>query len=334
MSETNTGTARIWPQLTIAILAFNRRDEVRITLQSLTNGLDYPAARIEIIVVDNASSDGTSEMLASDFPEVRCLTLSANSGVAGWNRAFEAASGRYFLVLDDDSAPVSGLGAALEFLEANPRVGILACNVVGGAFPTSGFDLKDGQSWVGFIGCGAIIRRSLYERIGGFAEWLFIYAHEWEYGLRCLDAGFEIRYFERCVIEHRAAAANRSSRRLIAHTVRNELLTVYKHFPERRAIFYVRVLAFNLRYYRPLGLRGIPYIAEGCWKFLRDAPQLERSFVKPETQARYASQILTAEPVLPRLFARVRRALLKEPRQGQRTDGAAPSNTPGTSPRG
>lgn len=304
MATDATGAAQVNPRLTVSILAFNRRDEVGTTLQKLTRDFAYPAERVEIIVVDNASTDGTSEMIAREFPQVKCLALSSNSGVAGWNRSFEAATGDYFLVLDDDSAPLRGIKAALEYLEANPQVGILACNVIGGAFPTSGFGLKDRQEWVGFIGCGAIIRRSLYEKIGGFSEWLFIYAHEWEYGLRCLDAGYDIRYFEGCVIEHRAAAANRSSRRLIAHTVRNELLTVYKYFPKRRLLYYVRVIGFNVLYY---GRRAIGHIADGVWRFLRDARHLSPSYVKPEVQDAYTAQLLSAQPVLPRVCQRMRR---------------------------
>lgn len=328
METHGTGAEQIYPRLTVSILAFNRRDEVRTTLQKLTRDFDYPA---EIIVVDNASSDRTSEMVRDEFPQVKCLALPTNSGVAGWNRGFEEGTGDYFLVLDDDSAPVSGIEEALEYLEANPRVGILACNVIGGVFPTSGFDLQDRQQWVGFIGCGAIIRRSLYERIGGFAEWLFIYAHEWEYGLRCLEAGYEIRYSEACVVEHRAAAANRSSRRLIAHTVRNELLTIYKYFPQRRATYYARAVVFNVLYY---GRRSIGHIAIGIWKFMRDAPQLERSFVKREVQEKYTAQLLTARPVWPRVSARLRRLLATCASGSHGLDSSAPNETPGTSPRG
>ncbi len=297
--------------LSITILAFNRRDEVRTTLRKLTTEPLYPAERLEIIVADNASSDGTSEMVGREFPQVKCLPLPRNVGVAGWNRAFEAARGSYFLVLDDDSAPLSGIAEAIGYLEANPRVGILACNVIGGEFPTNGFGLRDGDEWVGFIGCGAIIRRSLYERIGGFAEWLFIYAHEWEYGLRCLDAGFEIRYCGPCVVEHRAVATNRSPQRLMKYTFRNELLTVYTHFPRRRWLYYCRVIVLLTLHFarRKAGLIGMRYAAEGIWNFIRDARAIPRSYVRPEVQDRFTAQFLTTQPVLPKMARRAGRML-------------------------
>lgn len=297
------------PILSVNILSFNRRDEVRVTLQKLTQEIEYRADRLEIIVVDNASSDGTSEMVARDFPQVKCIALEKNSGVAGWNRGFEAGTGDYFLVLDDDSAPVRGLEEAVSYLEENPGVGILACSVVGGVFPTANFAVQDRKPWVGFIGCGAIIRRSLYQRIGGYAEWMFIYAHEWEYGLRCLDAGYDIHFFQDCVVEHRAAPANRSPRRLIQYTVRNELLIIYKHFPKRRLIYYGRVLGVLALHYRPQSIRRISYMLEGIGRFARDARGLPRTFVKPEVQDRYTSQLETTQPLVPRLMRKAGRLL-------------------------
>ena len=306
ISTSDAPASNTLPALSVTILAFKRREEVRLTLEKLTRDLDYPKDRLEIIVVDNASSDGTTEMVTRDFPQVECLTLPENIGVAGWSHAFAAARGDYFLVLDDDSAPLHGIREAIEHLEANPAVGILACRVVGGAFPTDGFDLLDRQSWVGFIGCGAIIRRALYERIGGFAEWIFIYAHEWEYGLRCLAAGFAIQYFAACVVEHRAAPANRSPRRLISQTVRNELLTIHRHFPQGRLLYYWRAVVFNVLYF---GRGSAAHVAEGVWRFLRDARRVPRAFVKAEVQAQYTAQLLSAAPVWPRLSARMRRVL-------------------------
>ena len=309
------------PRVTFAILAYNRREEVAETLRKLTSGIDYPAELIEIIVADNASRDGTSEMVRGDFPAVKCLTLPANVGVGGWNHAFEVATGDYLFVLDDDSAPLSGVSQAIDYLEANARVGILACKVIGGAFGTEGFALRDRQEWVGFIGCGAIIRRALFERIGGFAEWLFIYAHEWEYGLRCLDAGYEIRFFEACVVEHRAAATNRSWHRLITYTFRNELLMVYKHFPRKRVIHYCRVVVLLAVHFMRLrtGLRSIPYAVEGVWRSILDARHLSRSYVKPEVQDRFTAQLLSTQPILPKLVRQTGRMLGLLPTETQAT---------------
>ncbi len=91
-----------WPLVTVNILAYNRREEVRQTLQKITTELAYPRERLEVIVVDNASTDATRDMLAREFPSVRLIANPSNEGIAGWNRGFEAGRGDYFLVLDDD----------------------------------------------------------------------------------------------------------------------------------------------------------------------------------------------------------------------------------------
>ncbi|RJP62305.1 MAG: glycosyltransferase, partial [Ignavibacteriales bacterium] len=68
------------PLVTVNILSYNRKDELRNTLKKVYEQ-DYK--NIEIIVVDNASSDGTHEMVKSEFPEVKLIQLEKNIGIAG-----------------------------------------------------------------------------------------------------------------------------------------------------------------------------------------------------------------------------------------------------------
>ena len=284
-----------WPVVTINILSFNRRDEVRRTLAGLYRELDYPRERFEVIVVDNASSDGTKEMVRAEFPHVRLIVNDVNTGIAGWNRGFENGRGDYFLVLDDDSAPVSGLKEAIRFLQQNPGTGILACRIVGGPF-TTGF-LTHLQEWSGFIGCGAIIRKSVIEAVGGFADWLFLYTHEFEFGIRCLDRGIAIKYFADCVVHHRAAALNRSSRRLVSYSTRNELLIVNRYFASRRALFLFRTLVHNLLRQRREGFLSMAHVLEGFWMYMRHPVRGVRTYVGRAAQDRYVEGMGTAQPL-------------------------------------
>ena len=93
-----------FPLVTINILSYNRKDELRITLQKVFEQ-DYK--NIEVVVVDNASTDGAPEMVEQDFPQVKLIRLKKNIGIAGWNEGFKAAKGEYVLVLDDDSYPLN-----------------------------------------------------------------------------------------------------------------------------------------------------------------------------------------------------------------------------------
>jgi len=301
-----------WPLVTVNILAFNRRDEVRITLDKIINAVDYPQESLEIIVVDNCSNDGTKEMVAREFPQVKLIVNEANTGIAGWNKGFEAGTGAYFLVLDDDSAPEAGLREAIRYMEQHEKVGILACNIIGGAFTPRDWKLEHKQSWVGFIGCGAIIKREVVEAVGGYADWMFVYAHEWDYGLRCLDKNFDIAYFADCVVRHRASTVNRTSKRLITYSLRNELLIIYKHFPERRMLFLLRALCNNALLYRKGGIKSFVYLASGVGQFLRETLRQERTCVKREVQEVYANNFWSAQPVLPRLFHKLAGSLRNE----------------------
>lgn len=286
--EHASSPARPDPLVTVNILSFNRREEVRQTLREL-EGVAYPRESLEILVVDNASSDGTSEMIEREFPDVRVVVLHPNRGIAGWNAGFEAGRGDFFLVLDDDSAPQSGLKDAIAHLQDHPQIGILACKITGG-WATSEKQ-KDDAELMGFVGCGAIIRREVVEAIGGFAPWLYLYAHEWEYGVRCLDAGFDIRYFKGCVVHHRGSMSMRSYKKLTIYTTRNNLLIIHKYFARNRPVLMARTL-FNLFNWGRVEFgaergRAWFYVIRGFGRYLRDAPKLEQTFVKPEVQQRY-----------------------------------------------
>jgi GT2 family glycosyltransferase len=273
-------------KISFVILNYNREKELLITisktLQLMAGETDY-----EIIVVDNASSDQSVASVRRTYPSVKLIARTENNGVAGWNDGFELALGEYMVVLDDDSNIVSGLQEAVAVLDSDPKIGILALNVTGGAFPTDYlFHMEDN---IDFIGCGAIIRKELYLKIGGFAEWLFIYTHEWEYAIRCLNAGYRIRYFETCYVDHRTSVINRSSKRLKVFSVRNEMAIVYKYFAKKdRAKYIARVYLNNLKGVYRLGPRSLPWYVQALTEFFKLRKELVHTPVSREVQDFYS----------------------------------------------
>ena len=299
-----------WPLVTVNILAYNRKKEVEITLTKILNELDYPKDKLEIIVVDNASTDGTYDMIKEKFPQVKVIRLQKNIGIAGWNYGFKDEKGKYFLVLDDDSHPEKGLKEAILFLEEHKEVGILACKIVGGMFRTD--SLQHLQEWIGFIGCGAIIKREVIEKIGGFAEWIFLYSHEWEYGLRAMNNGWKILYFGECIVNHRTSGLHRSFKRLRVFTTRNELGIIYSHFDGLyKYILLIRTLFWNMMMYRREGIRSIFYTLMGLWEFLKIKEELNISPVKKEIQRKYIEQFGSCQPILKRISKKVVRLIAK-----------------------
>jgi GT2 family glycosyltransferase len=111
--------AAVWPSVSIVFLVYNRREELRESLRRMLSDSDYDRERVDVIVVDNASTDESRAMVADDFPEVQ-LIAEENVGVSGWNDGFSAARRDYVLALDDDCyLPPDGLTQAIAAAEQN-----------------------------------------------------------------------------------------------------------------------------------------------------------------------------------------------------------------------
>ncbi len=117
--------------VSVLIVNWNTRDLLRRCLASIEA---YPPQRAyEVVVVDNASNDGSAESVAREFPWAKTLALTVNTGYArGNNTAFAQASGSYLLTLNPDTEFTDAtLETSVQTLEANPRFGSLAVRLVG-----------------------------------------------------------------------------------------------------------------------------------------------------------------------------------------------------------
>jgi N-acetylglucosaminyl-diphospho-decaprenol L-rhamnosyltransferase len=117
--------------LSILIVNWNTKDLLRICLHSI---LAFPPHRpFEVIVVDNASSDGSADMVAADFPQVKLVVSEKNTGYArGNNFCFENAHGDLLLTLNPDTEFVdNSLDISIDRLEATPSAGCLGVKQVG-----------------------------------------------------------------------------------------------------------------------------------------------------------------------------------------------------------
>src|SRR4030042_5613259 len=112
--------------LSIIIVSYNGREHLRKCLQSLA--AHGPSVEHEVIVVDNASQDGTAGMVAAEFPQARLLTLPKNVGfAAGANRGIGEASGEAIVLLNPDSELKEDVfGPMLTYLRDNTDIGVLA----------------------------------------------------------------------------------------------------------------------------------------------------------------------------------------------------------------
>lgn len=284
-------------KVSFIIVNYNRKEELYVTISTTLKLFEETPGAYEIIVVDNASSDGSADMVKQEFPMVNLVENQVNLGAPAWNMGFEKALGEYFIVLDDDSQLDSGLESALAYMDANHDVGVLALNITGGAFQTAHWENLSCYS--GFIGCGAIIRKALYEQIGGYAEWIFLYTNEYEFGIRTMEAGYKILYFADCCVTHRTSNVNRSSRRLITYSVRNELAIVYKYFNKKhRLLFLFRVYLNNLRGVSEHGLSSFPWYISAFREFLKLKKTLTHTPVQLEVEEFYSKDFWSTRKFL------------------------------------
>lgn len=116
--------------LSILIVNWNTRDLLRKCLQSIED--HPPKSDFEVIVVDNASSDQSAEMVKTEFPQVILIASQENTGYArGNNLAFEAAKGNYLLTLNPDTEfDDPSLQCAQDVLDANPKFGALGARQI------------------------------------------------------------------------------------------------------------------------------------------------------------------------------------------------------------
>ncbi|MDD5087908.1 MAG: glycosyltransferase, partial [bacterium] len=117
------------PELSILIVCFNGREVIEGCLRSLRRVRDE--ADFEVIVIDNASRDGSVEWIRSEFPEVRLIALTENLGfAAGLNRGFSAAGGGIVLALNPDTLmPRRTLPRILDFLRDKPSAGVVGATL-------------------------------------------------------------------------------------------------------------------------------------------------------------------------------------------------------------
>jgi GT2 family glycosyltransferase len=113
------------PDVSVCIANWNCRDYLHGCLTSL---LESPQdASVEVIVVDNASTDGASDMVADEFPDVFLIQNAENLGFArASNQAAKSANGRYVFFLNNDTVvPPLTLGRLVAFADVNPHVGMI-----------------------------------------------------------------------------------------------------------------------------------------------------------------------------------------------------------------
>ena len=324
-----------WPRVSVIIVNWNGRDHLGPCLSSLLAS-DYPADRLEIVCVDNGSTDGSLELLQREFPTVRVVALPENRGFTGGNTAgVAAAAGDVLVFLNNDMRvepdAVRHLVAALDGHTACVAARVLSwdgrhVDFVRGSV---NFEARGFQDFYGlaaddpaatsvetfFPNGGAFaVTREAYARAGGFDDQFFAYYDDVDLGWRLRITGARLAVEERAVVYHRHGATSRAQpegqKRFLME--RNALVTVMKNYGER-ALAHVLGPALLLAARRLLDesrvsarARGAAALAPFCARLAAPYQASDVYVLGDDSRASVADDVLAGMPVEVTRSARVR----------------------------
>ncbi|HXT01565.1 MAG TPA: glycosyltransferase family 2 protein [Elusimicrobiota bacterium] len=228
----------------VVVLTHNRRDLLRENLLSVRAQTVKPA---EIVVVDNNSSDGASEMVKTEFPEVRLIRVDYDSGVEGFNIGIENAREDAVGVLDDDTTvPPDWLAGLYAKLSAEPPdTLIVSPKVVEPGMPQELLDSPalNTERYVDlFEGSSFMARRKELVALGMFPKEFFIYGNERDVAARAAIAGYKIRFCPSVKSFHKKPYGVRLGRQNLFLISRNYtwlLLKYYSASDIARTLFHI-----------------------------------------------------------------------------------------------
>lgn len=251
--------------LSITICSWNTVVDLRLCLASLLQELN--SSNFEIIVVDNASSDGSPDMVESEFPMFKLLRMKENLGfTGGHNLAIEGRSRRHVALLNSDTIVHPGaIEGVMNLMLSKPEIGVVgprllnpdgslqfSCRrfpnpiaaafrntILGRWFPNNRFvktylmqdfnhDEPREVDWVS--GAALFIRGEVVDKIGGLDPTFFMYCEDTDFCKRVWQAGFKVMYLPQSVITHAIGkSTDKAANRMIVRFHRSMFRYFCKH---------------------------------------------------------------------------------------------------------
>lgn len=258
--------------VSVIIVNWNTRNILRDCLHSVyeqTQGIDF-----EVIVIDNASSDGSAQMVKQEFPQVNLIENTENKGFAAANnQGMRIAQGRYFLLLNSDTVVLDGaIPKTIIFADQRPQAAVVGCKVLNPdrtlqptcfmfpsqmnlflaatylykLFPKSRFFGRERMSWwdrsdvrqVDVVtGCFMLVRREAIEQVGMMDEDYFMYAEETDWCFRFKKAGWANLFYPDVQIIHLGGQSSKQVR--ISSLIQLRLGILQFFYKNRSVPFYI-----------------------------------------------------------------------------------------------
>jgi len=234
--------------VSIIIVSWNVADMLLACLESIAQAqARHPHIGLEVIVVDSASADGTADQVRQHFPQVRLLAQTENIGYTrGNNLGLAQAQGRALFLLNPDTLIVgNAIAHMLAWLDAHPQVGIVGPHTLNSdgstqpsrrRFPNRRLAFLE-STWLQGLaprrwldeytlaqaddratldvdwvqGSALMLRRTVYEQLGGLDEGYIMYFEELDFCKRAKDAGWQVTYLGQAQIVHHGGASSEQS---------------------------------------------------------------------------------------------------------------------------
>lgn len=249
--------------ISIIIVSWNTCNILRDCLNSIYAETD--GTHFEVIIIDNASSDASVDMIRSEFPKVHLIANETNRGFAAANnQGIQAAKGKYILLLNSDTIILdSAITKATSFADNNPEAAVIGCKVLNPdrtlqptcfmfpsicnmilsssylykIFPKNRFLGRERMSWwkrddsreVDVVtGCFMLVRHEAIEKVGLMDEQFFMYAEETDWCYRFKKAGWKILFTPDANIIHFGGQSSKKILEEMALQLRGSILQFMK----------------------------------------------------------------------------------------------------------
>lgn len=288
-------------EISIIIVNYNGKEFLRECLDSIRKFLDIS---YEVIIVDNASIDGSQEYIKAEFPWVKLVESRENLGFAkGNNLGAEYATGDHILLLNNDTKLFTSLSKGIHYMKENEGIGIVGCRMVnpdGSIQPSCGFyhapfRLITGWmvptmlKWPSFIqlyekrpsfyskthsevdwvsGAFMLIKRVVWEKLKGLDSNFFMYLEDVDFCYRASKAGWKTAYFsDLSVLHYEGGTESWRSLNAFLYTMDSCRIYLLKH--------YGRISWYSVQFFLALIM-----LTRGCIHSLCGVTALDREGMK------------------------------------------------------
>lgn len=259
----------------VVVITHNRREELLDVLTTLAALPEEPP----VLVVDNASTDGTAEAVARAHPTMRLLTPGRNLGAVGRNLAVDHVTTAYVAFCDDDSWWEAGaLGAAADLLDAHPDLAAVTARIVvepAGTedpvvrelreSPLDGPDWLPGPALGSFLAAATVLRVSAFREVGGFSSRLWLGGEEELLATDLMVHGWWLAYADHLTIHHAPSPSRDATGRRV-NGLRNTLWYCWLRRPAgpalRRTLYLARTVPRDGHSVRAFAraVAGLPWV--------------------------------------------------------------------------